>query len=105
MGTFAPLLADSLEGFNKYFLSFIVPKGVQDLGDTRAGIKGIKGGKHLSHLLTLYSCLVCGWVAGVCNGVMENVQGTSGELPSYGATMRGKTLVVGVLLGGDAIHE
>jgi len=64
MATFAPLLADSLEGFNKYFLSFLVNKGVQDIGDTKPGIKGIKGGKHLSHLLSLYSCRVGGWVMG-----------------------------------------
>jgi hypothetical protein len=61
MPTFAPFLADSLEGFYKYFFLSIVNKGFQDLGDTQAGIKGIKGGKHLSHLLSLYSGLALLW--------------------------------------------
>lgn len=43
MGTFAPLLADSLEGFNKSFLSFLVNKGFQASGHTQEGIKGKKG--------------------------------------------------------------
>lgn len=43
MGTFAPLLADSLKGFNKYFLSFLVNKGFQALAHTPEGIKGKKG--------------------------------------------------------------
>jgi hypothetical protein len=62
MATFAPLLADSLEGLNKTFLSFLMNKGFQACGLIKGGIKGIKGGKHLSHLLSLYSGLVCGWV-------------------------------------------
>ncbi|MBW6495851.1 MAG: hypothetical protein K0B16_15060 [Burkholderiaceae bacterium] len=66
MPTFAPFLADSLEGFNKVFLSFLVNKGLQDLGHTKAGIKGGKVRKPLSALLTLYSCQVCGWgIAGL----------------------------------------
>jgi hypothetical protein len=43
MGTFAPLLADSLEGFNKSFLSFLVNKGFQASDHTPEGIKGKKG--------------------------------------------------------------
>lgn len=61
MPTFAPFLADSLEGFYKDFLSFLVNKGLQGCGVTRAGIKGIKGGKYLSHLYSLYSGLAYGW--------------------------------------------
>jgi hypothetical protein len=61
MPTFAPFLADSLEGFYKDFLSFLVNKGVQAHGRTKGGIKGIKGGKYLSHLFSLYSCLAYGW--------------------------------------------
>lgn len=60
--TFAPLLADSLEGFNKYFLSFFVNKGFQDSGDTQPGIKGIKVRKVLFSLYSLYSCRVVGWI-------------------------------------------
>lgn len=66
METFAPFLADSLKGFNKYFLSFLVNKGAQGLGHTEAGIKGKKGGKHLTHLYSLYSCRVGGLVFGGC---------------------------------------
>ena len=43
MGTFAPLLADSLKGFFNNFLSFYVCKGVQASGHTPEGIKGKKG--------------------------------------------------------------
>jgi hypothetical protein len=61
MATFAPSLADSLKGFYKDFLSFLVNQGVEGSGITRTGIKGIKGGKPLSHLFSLYSCLAWGW--------------------------------------------
>lgn len=61
MPTFVPFLADSLEGFYKDFLSFLVNKGVQAHRRTKGGIKGIKGGKYLSHLFSLYSCLAYGW--------------------------------------------
>lgn len=43
MGTFAPLLADSLKGFFNNFLSFYVCKGVQASGHTPEVIKGKKG--------------------------------------------------------------
>lgn len=62
MMTFAPLLADSLEGFNKYFLSLFVNQGLQDSGDTQSGIKGIKVRKVLFSLYSLYSCQVGGWI-------------------------------------------
>ncbi len=43
MGTFAPLLADSLKGFFNNFLSFYVCKGFQAPTHTPEGIKGKKG--------------------------------------------------------------
>lgn len=73
MLTFAPLLADSLKGFSKNFLSFYVCKGVQASDLTPEGIKVIQGGKvdraraapkggyDLSHLYYIYSGWVSGW--------------------------------------------
>jgi len=62
MMTFAPSLPDSLKGFYKDFLSFLVNQGAQGSGITKTGIKGKKVRKVLSSLYSLYSCLVGFWV-------------------------------------------
>ncbi|MDP2111872.1 MAG: hypothetical protein Q8N48_02595 [Thiobacillus sp.] len=107
MPTFAPFLADSLEGFNKVFLSFLVNKGLQDLGHTKAGIKGGKVRKPLSALLTLYSCQVCGWViAGLTRAAAEAASGMAcvcsiDPTPKryLGASTHAGSLGLGVSLG------
>ena len=83
MPTFAPFLADSLEGFNKVFLSFLVNKGLQDQWHTKAVIKGGKVRKPLSALLTLYSCQVCGW------GIAGLTRATTAESTSTTACVMG----------------
>ena len=58
MATSTPFLAESLKGFIKEFLSFYVCQGLQGQAPAKAGIKVIKGIKHLSPLHSFYSCPV-----------------------------------------------
>lgn len=58
MSTFAPFNLNSLRDLNKDFIYLSVNKGIQDFKEQPPGKKGKKGLKHLSTLLTFYSCLV-----------------------------------------------